>query len=414
MLSPVIARCSSRRYRGWQAAAAHDEGRAKGKDRAMEIKDAGSSTRIALRDRARPQGVPLILSIALAAATSGCGSQLPVVERTAGPVELPSGEPRSACERKDWLDLVPASGITERINVIAQTRSWVLYETWGTLPEGLALYPRADPSSGPIPLDEGVPQIRDNEMLARLLRSRGIAPPHKLGGIAAERNKLRRVLLFPTEDYTSGGLYDLETHRVGPVLDAVSAHNLEVRGRCALTNPEAPKPANGVGELANGASPATGAGFALGQPPAAAEARCTGAGMVWEKVEGGAFSCNGTPDGLGVPAVVKLTACGDTVCEVAVDAGADGAPWATLLARFGTLARRLVEQHGDKHQRETRALDGCVLGSTSCADSGRVRKSEIWRWADKRRVSLVLDGGRPGGAPSLRIIYSAGETPPER
>ncbi len=194
--------------------------------------------------------------------------------------------------------------------------------------------------------------------------------------------------------------------------EAVAEYQRRYGGDAQALKPEASiagAAGDSVGVLADGASPTTAAGFALGQPVAAAEARCTGAGKVWEKVEGGAFSCNGTPAGLGVPAVVKLTACGDTICQVAIDAGADGAPWATLLARFGALTRRLAERHGDKHQHAMRALDGCAQGSTSCADSGRVRKSEIWRWADKSRVSLVLDGGPPGGAPSLRVVYSAGE-----
>lgn len=167
-----------------------------------------------------------------------------------------------------------------------------------------------------------------------------------------------------------------------------------------------------VGQLADGAPPALAAGFPLGQPIAAAESRCTGAGMAWQKGDGGVFSCNGAPADLGVPVLVRLTACGETICEVTADAGADGAPWATLAERFGKLTRTLAQQHGDKHQRETRALEGCNAGPTGCADASRVRKSETWRWPDKRRVTLVLDGGPPGSAPTLRIVYSTADARP--
>lgn len=169
-----------------------------------------------------------------------------------------------------------------------------------------------------------------------------------------------------------------------------------------------------VGVLAERPAPVAALGFPLGQPPAAAEAACTGAGLAWQKVEGGGFSCSGAPAGLGQPMSVTLALCGDAVCEVSADAGADGAPWAGLVERFGQLTRRLAREHGAKHQRETRALAGCSAGPRGCTDGSRVRKSETWRWADQHRVTLVLDGGPVGGAPSLRIVYRVGEAPPAR
>jgi hypothetical protein len=160
-----------------------------------------------------------------------------------------------------------------------------------------------------------------------------------------------------------------------------------------------------VGVLAEAAYPTAALGFALGQAPEAAEARCTGAGLAWQKVDGGGFSCGGAVVDLGVPVTLKLTACAGMICEVVADAGADGAAWSTLLKRFGKLTGRLAREHGAKHQRETRALAGCTLGTKDCASAGRVLKSETWRWPDKQRVSVELDGGPPDGAPSLRVLY---------
>jgi hypothetical protein len=42
-----------------------------------------------------------------------------------------------------------------------------------------------------------------------------------------------------------------------------------------------------------------------------------------------------------------------------------------------------------------------------CLDEGRVRKSATWSWdsPDRRIVSIVLDGGRQEGGPSLGVVY---------
>jgi hypothetical protein len=86
----------------------------------------------------------------------------------------------------------------------------------------------------------------------------------------------------------------------------------------------APEPLNATGQ-----PPTTVAGFALGGNVSAAEARCTGAGLAWERLNKRQFSCSGAPVDVGAPATVRLTACEGLVCKVAVNANADGAGWST-------------------------------------------------------------------------------------
>ncbi len=76
-----------------------------------------------------------------------------------------------------------------------------------------------------------------------------------------------------------------------------------------------------------GAPPGIAAGFSLGKGVAAAEARCTEAHLKWSRLDDDHFSCSGTPAGISVPATVTLGACAGTICEVVVNASADGAGW---------------------------------------------------------------------------------------
>lgn len=163
-----------------------------------------------------------------------------------------------------------------------------------------------------------------------------------------------------------------------------------------------------VGVFANASPPAVAAGFALGGDLAAAQIRCTDAGLTWQQLGDDAASCSGAAVDLGMPITVKLTTCGGAICGVVMEASADGAAWSTLAQRFTKLARLLEKEHGNQFDRVTRALEGCTTGSANCATSGRALKSETWRWPDKHSVSLVLDGGPLGGVPSLRVVYHTG------
>ena len=157
--------------------------------------------------------------------------------------------------------------------------------------------------------------------------------------------------------------------------------------------------------LAAGSSPESAAGFALGSDAAAAEARCTGASFVWQKVNDRQFSCSGAPADVGVPATVTLTTCSGLVCKVSVNGSADGAAWGALVDRFGALSALLEGNHGNQVERETKPLKDCTEEVSACFAAGRVRKSTTWRWSDKHSVSLVLWGGPVGGPPELRIYY---------
>jgi hypothetical protein len=157
--------------------------------------------------------------------------------------------------------------------------------------------------------------------------------------------------------------------------------------------------------LAAGSSPESAAGFSLGSDAAAAEARCTGASFVWQKVNDRQFSCSGAPADVGVPATVTLTTCSGVVCKVAVNGSVDSAAWSALVERFGALSARLEGSLGKKVERETKPLKDCTDGVPACFAAGRVRRSTTWRWSDNNSVSLVLWGGQVGGAPELRIYY---------
>jgi hypothetical protein len=191
---------------------------------------------------------------------------------------------------------------------------------------------------------------------------------------------------------------------------AVVEYQRRYDGDAHLLKPEvsiAGASADAIGVLGAGAPPTLALGFALGGDRADAEARCARAGLTLQHLDDGAASCNGAALD-GVPMNLKLTFCAGAICEVTADAGADGAPWSTLLQRFGKLTRRLAQNHGDKHQRKTRPLAGCALSAGDCVVSGRVFKSATWRWPNKQQVALVLDGGPPAGAPSLRVVYRTG------
>jgi hypothetical protein len=168
-----------------------------------------------------------ILGIVLAAATLGCGFQFPVVKRIAPPVELPSGEPESACEEKGWLDLVPAAAETKSNGPSPLAHHHRVYTSRQA---GLALYPRVDSSlhalEGPIPLDEDVPQIRDKDLLAR-----HIAPSVETLGQDRKSKGLLIASGLVTLAGTGAGLGILDD--LDSVAREVSHHNLEVRGRCA-------------------------------------------------------------------------------------------------------------------------------------------------------------------------------------
>jgi hypothetical protein len=157
--------------------------------------------------------------------------------------------------------------------------------------------------------------------------------------------------------------------------------------------------------------PVTAAGFELGKAVALAEERCTGAGHTWQALEDGELSCSSAPVDLGVPVTVKLAACAGVVCNVVVNAS-DGAPWSALVPRFGQLSQLLEKEVGASHQRETKAINGCADSMSDCFAAGRVRTSVTWRWPNKEVVSLVLDGGPPGGAPVLGVFYGTAALAP--
>jgi hypothetical protein len=157
-----------------------------------------------------------------------------------------------------------------------------------------------------------------------------------------------------------------------------------------------------------GSAPASLAGFELGQPVRQAEAVCKRASLSWAKLPDDGYACGGAPVPVFAPARVRLTACGDKVCALAVDGSADGAAWKALLTRYVILTKQLEQAHGDKHERDSDPLPDCTDGLKSCFAAGRARTSATWRWPQRRVVSVALDGGPPGGAPSLVLTYAAG------
>jgi hypothetical protein len=168
-----------------------------------------------------------------------------------------------------------------------------------------------------------------------------------------------------------------------------------------------------IATIPTSSPPVVAAGFPLGQDIAGASQRCTAAAFSWE-ASGGGFTCSGPAADLGMPARVKLDACGPLLCSVTVDAGADGAGWKVLAERYGQLLKRLAQEHGDKRLSTLRSKDDCTDGIRECFKRGRARADNLWRWPDHHRTSLVLDGGPTGGAPSLRLVYATPAVPEER
>ncbi len=161
---------------------------------------------------------------------------------------------------------------------------------------------------------------------------------------------------------------------------------------------------NSTSTYAAGPAPYSAAGFALGKDVAAAEASCAAASLAWQKLDERHFSCSGAPVDLGTPVTVTLTACAGAICEVAVHGSSKGATWSALLAQFTTFSGQLEASYGDDNERASEALGDCTEEPGRCFAAGRARSSVTWTWADKYSVSVVLDGGPLGGAPSLSIV----------
>lgn len=154
-------------------------------------------------------------------------------------------------------------------------------------------------------------------------------------------------------------------------------------------------------------APATFLGFTPGKKVAAAEASCTGAGLVWKTVEDELYSCSNTPVDTGIPVTADIATCAGNVSEIALNANPDGAAWSALVQRFVKLSTLLAGSHGQPHQRDTAALDDCTEEIERCFARGRVRTSATWRWPDRQNLTIRLDGGPAGGAPSLTVVYNA-------
>ena len=154
-------------------------------------------------------------------------------------------------------------------------------------------------------------------------------------------------------------------------------------------------------------APATLAGFSIGEHVVTSEASCTGAGLVWQKLDDGQFSCSKAPVDLGVPATVKLTTCAQTVSRIMVNANSDRAAWSALTARLVKLSRFFAKSFGDSHSRDTNSLDDCNEEIKICFAKGRARTSETWRWREDQSLTLRLDGGPPGSGPSLTVVHDA-------
>jgi hypothetical protein len=167
-------------------------------------------------------------------------------------------------------------------------------------------------------------------------------------------------------------------------------------------------------EYALGPAPTRAGGFELGQPLSAAKASCTGAHLSWSKLTDHSFSCEGTLADIGMPAKVTLTSCAHEACAIVLDTGPDGLAWQPLVERFLSLSKQLEHDYGDKHDRDSDPLSDCSDGIQKCFAIGRARTSVRWRWTGKRSLTVVLDGGPPGGAPSLRLVYRAGTDLPKQ
>lgn len=157
---------------------------------------------------------------------------------------------------------------------------------------------------------------------------------------------------------------------------------------------------------AGGTAPTAIGGFELGQDLRQAEAVCTGAHLAWDKLPDHGFSCGGTPVATFTPATVRITACADTVCAIAVDAS--DSTWSTLVERFGSAISALEHGRDPRPERHSDSLPDCNDGLKSCFAAGRARTSATWHWPGRRMVSVVLDGGPRDGAPSLVLTYAAG------
>ena len=128
------------------------------------------------------------------------------------------------------------------------------------------------------------------------------------------------------------------------------------------------------------------------------------------------FRCTSTPSkyssltapGELPPAALSWTAwLGRPGGLVVTWAASDGAAWTSLAARFVQLSTTLEGRFGNG-KRLSLAVGGCNDGLKDCFVAGRARTSLTWEWSNQQIVVLTRDGGRPGSAPSLRLVYRTG------
>lgn len=198
-------------------------------------------------------------------------------------------------------------------------------------------------------------------------------------------------------------------YRVYSVDNAVKAHNRNLMSEnlswpsfTSPVKPPPPPPPKG----AHGKPPKGAAGFTFGSDIATAEANCTGAGFVWQKLSEKQFSCSGTPTDVGMPGTAKLTTCEGIICKIAVKGSFEGVSWNELKEHFSKLSKLLEASYGPNTQGGMERLADCTDGIPQCLEIARVRKTMQWRWKDHHEVSLILSGGPVGGPPSLLLLYS--------
>lgn len=111
----------------------------------------GHDTRVRI---ARTVATPLVVALL----SAGCGG--PHFGRIGTPVALANGAPRTACEREEWLELVPA-----RVNAMGTTTSIGFHIHYSQVHEGLGVFTYGD--DDPVDLEDVWPRLAEPELERR-------------------------------------------------------------------------------------------------------------------------------------------------------------------------------------------------------------------------------------------------------
>ncbi len=154
--------------------------------------------------------------------------------------------------------------------------------------------------------------------------------------------------------------------------------------------------------FSSAAEPEGAAGFVLGASVEDTQKVCEGAQKVWSETSKG-FSCSGTPQSIGLPAVAFLHFCEEKLCSIELRGRPEGEASSTWIQSFSDYNKALEKKYGGANVEERTLPTRCQRKLVTCLRAGDAELVYSWRW--ETGVGLALSMTRIGKEPTIRIAY---------